>query len=218
MSMPQDPDATMPVPGGAGGYPGNADATQPVTRPQYGGPSGPGDEPPDGGMWDDDEGDRRRLWMIAGGVLIAGVLVGGLVALASGGGGDKKERASTTTSSSTSSTSTSTSTSTTTSTTTAAGPQILQFSANPNPVTCSSPGTVNLNLTWATQNTTGVTISIDGPGAYGNYQSTGNTQVPFTCPAGQHTYLLTANGTNGQTVQQQINVQGVVPPSTTTTT
>jgi hypothetical protein len=74
---------------------------------------------------------------------------------------------------------------------------------------------VNINLVWATTNASGVTISIDGP-PYGSYGPTDNKQFPFSCPAGQHTYLLTANGQNGQKVQKQIVVTGI-PPATTST-
>src|SRR5260221_6207048 len=126
--------------------------------------------------------------MIAGGVLVLGLLVGALVAILLSSGGDDKT-ASTTTSSSTTSTSLAPTTApTTTPTTTAAGPQILQFAANPNPYQCNGSG--NIQLTWATQNTSGVTISIDSPNPYGNYQSTGNQSVPFSCPSNQHTYAL----------------------------
>ena len=218
--MQGDPDATRPIPTG-GGEPtipaqgGLGDPTIPVTRPEYGGPGGPGGGGPgDGGGWDDDEeGDRRKFWMIAGGVLVLGLLVGALVAILLSSGGDDKT-ASTTTSSSTTSTSLAPTTAPTTTppTTTAASPQILQFAANPNPYQCNGSG--NIQLTWATQNTSGVTISIDGPGPYGNYQPTGNQSVPFSCPANQHTYLLTANGTNGQSTQKTLIVQGLSAPTT----
>ncbi len=212
----QDPDATLP----AQGY--GADATAPVTQqvPQYGGTGGgpPGGGSPGGGG--EEESDPRRLWFIAGGVLVVGLLIGAVIAFAAGGD-DKKESATTTSSSSTttSSTVTSTSTSSTSTTTTAAGPQILQLVGVPSPVNCPGNGDdVNLTLTWATANTTGVTISIDGPGVFGSYGPTDSKQFPFVCPATSHTYLLTANGQNGQKIQQQIVVQGIVPPTTTTST
>jgi hypothetical protein len=220
--MQRDPDATMPVPTG-GGEPtipagGLGDPTMPVTRPEYGGPGaggpgGPGDS--GGGGWDgeDEEGDRRKFWMIAGGVLVLGLLVGALVAILLSSGGDNKTAATTSSSSSTTSTSLAPTTAPTTTPTTAVpAPQILQFAANPSPYQC--PGSGNLQLTWATQNTSGVTVSIDGPGPYGNYQSTGNQSVPFSCPANQHTYLLTANGSNGQKTQKTLVVQGVPAPTT----
>jgi hypothetical protein len=78
-------------------------------------------------------------------------------------------------------------------------------------------GVVNVNFVWATTNTTGVTISIDGPAPYGTFGPTDNQQLPFSCPAGQHSYLLTANGQNGQKVQEQIIIQGIAPTTTTTT-
>ena len=134
------------------------------------------------------------------------------------GGGDNENGGSTTTSSTSTSTSTtSTSTSTTPTTTAAPGPQILQFTANPSPVMCpEGGGIVNVNLVWATTNTTGVTISIDGPAPVGTFGPTDNKQFPFNCPAGQHTYLLTANGQNGQNVQEQIVIQGIAPTTTST--
>jgi len=216
MPVQGDPDATMPVPGTSGGpsAPGGlgADATQPVTRAEYpGGPGGPGGGTPP--YDEDDDSNRRKLWMIAAAVLVLGVLVGVLVAVLASDGGD--ETPPTTTSSSSTSSTTSTTASTTT-TSTAASPQILQFNATPNPYQC--PGSGQIQLTWSTQNTTGVTISIDGGGAYGNYGPTGNAQVPFACPDSQHTYVLTANGTNGQNPQKTLVVQAIAAPTTTSTT
>jgi hypothetical protein len=227
--MQGDPDATMPVPGGpAGGSPGGdptvpvqgggvggvgADPTVPVTQTGYGGgPGGPGEG--GGGYDDDEEGDKRKLWLIAGGVLVLGLLIGGLIAVLASGGGD--DNASTSTSSSSTSSSTTSSTvTTTTPTTQPAGPSILQFIPNPSPYNC--PGNGQIQLSWSTQNTTGVTISIDGAGIYGNYGPTGNTNVPFVCPATQHTYLLTATGSNGQKPQKTLVVQGIAPPTTAST-
>lgn len=215
----QDPDATLP----AQGY--GADVTAPVTRPvpqTGGGPGGGPGGPGGGGQGNgDDESDPRRLWFIAGGVLVVGLIIGGLIAVVAGGG-DKKETASTSTSStstSSSTTSTSIASSTSTTPTTAApGPQILQYTSSPNFVNC--PGSGTITLSWATANTSGVTISIDGPGAYGNYGVTDNQSFPYACPAPAtdpqtttHTYLLTAHGLNGQDVQRQIVVNGIVPPA-----
>jgi hypothetical protein len=217
MTMPGDPDATMPVEGGPGapGGPGGlgADATQPVTRAEYpGGPGGPGDggQPP---YDDEDDSNRRKLWMIAAGVLVLGLLVGVLVAVLASGGGDDDTPTTTTSSSTTSSTTTTTIATTTTPP--AAGPSILQFNGSPAPYPC--PGSGTIQLTWSTSNTTGVSINIDGGGVYGNYAPTGNAQVPFACPDTQHTYVLTANGTNGQKPQQTLVVQAIAAPTTTTT-
>jgi len=213
----QDPDATIPTRGFG------ADETAPVTRPNIPdvpvGGGGGGDSTSGGGpgMWDDGQGDRRRMWFIAGGVLVLGILVGTVIALAIGGGDNENGASTTTSSSSTSTSTTSASTSTTSTTTAAPGPQILQFTANPSPVMCpEGGGIVNVNLVWATTNTTGVTISIDGPVPFASYGPTDNKQFPFNCPAGQHTYLLTANGQNGQKVQEQIVIQGIAPTTTTT--
>jgi hypothetical protein len=151
--------------------------------------------------------------MIAAGVLVLGLLVGVLIAVLASSGGDDDTTTTTTTSSSTTSSST-TSTSSTTTTTTAASPQILQLNAAPNPYQCPGTGTIQIN--WSTANTTGVTISIDGGGVYGTYGPTGNAQVPFACPDTQHTYVLTANGTNGQNPQKTLVVQAIAAPTTTT--
>ncbi|MSO78083.1 MAG: hypothetical protein EXQ79_00560 [Acidimicrobiia bacterium] len=203
----QDPDATLPTQG----Y--GADATASAPRPVPPGGGGPGGGYGNGG----EESDPRRLWFIGGGVLVLGLIIGVVIALAAGGGDDTKESTSTSTSSTSTSTSTSTSSSTTT--TTGAGPTVLQFTVNPSPVNCPElGGIVNINLVWATTNTTGVTISIDGPTPFGSYGPTDNLQFPFACPAGQHTYVLTANGQNGQKLQKQLVVTGVAPPTTTTPT
>jgi len=231
MSIPQNPDPTMPVPQSgpppgdptAPVMPGAGDATVPVQPGYGGGPGGPG--APGGPVGpDDDDADRRKLWLIAGGVLVLGLIVGGIIALlVSGGGGD--ETASSSTSSSSSSTSSSTTSSPSTSTTAAttpASPQITQFTVSQNPVSC--PGTSNVVLTWATQNAQSVTISIDNPnGPFGTYtQVSGQQQVPFACGGGpgpvNHTYYLQANGTNNQNTTKQIQVTGNFPPATTTST
>lgn len=231
MSIPQDPDPTMPVP--QGGPPMGGDATMPVTpgagEPTVpvgaayggaGGPEGPGG--PSGGDVDD-EGDRRKLWLIAGGVLVLGLIVGVIIALLASGGSDDQTTATSTSSSSSSSSSTSStsSSSSTTTTTTAQGPQINQFTVSQNPVSC--PATTQITLTWATQNAQSVTISIDNPnGPFGTYSPSGQQQVPFACGGGpgptQHVYFLAANGTNNQKTQKSIQVTGNFPPATTTTT
>lgn len=70
-------------------------------------------------------------------------------------------------------------------------------------VTFTAPATANcgttqlpimVHLTWSTANTTGVTISIDGPGKYGDYPASGAVDLPFACSVAQHTYLITTQG------------------------
>ena len=159
-------------------------------------------------------------------VIILGIVI---ALLLSGGGDDDKKTASSTTTSVASSTSTSTSTSTTSSTTTTPtttlgttapnAPVISAFTANPNPFPCTSVNdSGQITLTWNTQNATGVTISIDGPGIFGSYGPTGQQQVPFAGCNTAHTYTLTAKGSGNQQVQQTITVQPKVTPATTTTT
>lgn len=231
MTYPQNPDPTMPVPQTGppmGGdptipvAPGAGDPTVPV-QPGYGGAGG-GTGGPTAPVGPEDDGeDRRKLWLIAGGVLVLGLIVGIIIALVASGGGDDETASTSTSSSSSSTSSSSTSSSTSTSTTAAttpAGPQINQFTVSQNPVSC--PGTVNVTLTWSTQNAQSVTISIDGGGPFGTYSPSGQQQVPFGCGVGpnptQHTYSLQASGANNQKTTKQIQVTGNFPPVTTTTT
>src|SRR5262245_52666943 len=57
-------------------------------------------------------------------------------------------------------------------------------------VTFTAPATANcgttqlpttVHLTWSTVNAAGVTISIDGPGQYGDYPASGAVELPFAC-------------------------------------
>ncbi len=66
------------------------------------------------------------------------------------------------------------------------------------------PATVTLS--WTTQNATGVDLSVDGPGVYGSYGPSGSTTLDVPCNGATHTYLLTANGSNGQTATKTISV------------
>jgi len=224
MTIPQNPDPTMPVPQ-SGPLPGAGDATVPVESGYGGGTGGTGGTGVPGGPVGPDGGDadRGKLWLIAGGVLVLGLIVGGLIAVLASGGGDD-QAATTSSSSSSSSTSSSTTSSSLATTTTAAttpqGPQINAFTVSQNPVSC--PATSNVVLTWTTQNAQSVTISIDNPnGPYGTYGPSGQQQVPFACGGGpapaQHTYYLAANGANNLKTTKQIQVIGNFPPATTTT-
>jgi hypothetical protein len=229
MTIPQNPDPTMPVPqSGAplGGdptvpvTPGAGDATVPVQAGSGAGTGGPG--APGGPIEPEDDGeDKKKLWLIAGGVLVLGLIVGVIVALLASGGGNDETASTSSSSSSTSSSSTTSSSlaTTTTAATTPQGPQVNQFTVSQNPVSC--PGTSNIVLTWSTQNSQSVTISIDNPnGPYGTYGPSSQQQVPFACGGGpgpaQHTYFLAANGANNQKATKQIQVTGNFPPATTT--
>ncbi|HEY8217565.1 MAG TPA: hypothetical protein VIH82_10545 [Acidimicrobiia bacterium] len=203
MPIPTGGEPTMPVP------PGGGDATIPTQGETFGGgPGGPGGPGED----EFEEGDNRRLWLIAGGILVLGLIIGVIIAVAASGSDDGTPTT-TTSSSTTSSSTTSTSTTTTTTppTTAAPAPVITQFTVGQNPVSC--PQTSQVSLSWVTQNTTGVTISIDNPnGPFGNFGPTDTQKVPFACGNGpgpvQHTYYLTANGAGGQTTQKQVTVTG----------
>ena len=82
------------------------------------------------------------------------------------------------------------------------GPVIVSFTASPSPADCKGPF---IQLSWTTQNATGVSVSIDGPGVYDSYGPDGSAQVPFACSEASHTYTLTATGPDGST-QQTITV------------
>jgi hypothetical protein len=74
------------------------------------------------------------------------------------------------------------------------GQTIVSFGA-PSTFRCANatPGQ-GVHLTWTTTSTTGVTISIDGPGKYADYPPNGSADLPFACTETQHTYLLTTQG------------------------
>lgn len=213
------PQPEMSEPTGSGALPGSYDPT--VAVPPVGPPDEPGDPyGPGPGDGDDEPDNRKWLWGIlaALGVILLGVIIALLV---SGGGDDGKKSASSTSSSSVSSstsTSTSSSTSTTSTTpgTTAPGaPVITAFTATPSPFPCTPPNGGQITLTWSTNNSNGVNVSIDGPGVFGSYGAQGQQQVPFASCNNPHTYTLTAKGNGGQQVQQTITVQ---PQPTVTTT
>lgn len=210
----RDPDPTLPS------QPAPGD-TAPVTRPVTEAGGGPGDGGPGDGDWgtggggDDDGGDRRRLGLLAGGVAALGLLIGAGIAIATTGGDDERSQDTTTSTSTTTTMPTSTTTAPSTTTTNPPAPQVLQLTASPSPVSCTGSPSKELTLSWATANTSGVTISIDGA-PFGNFGPTNNTKAPFMCP-GPHTYVLTANGLNGQQAQEQVVVQGISPPTTSST-
>jgi hypothetical protein len=216
MTMPRDPDATIPTPGTPpGAPPGAGDTTMPVTR--AGGPGGgvpPGGDGGDG--WDgDDEGDNRNLWIIGAVVVVVGLIIGALVALLASGGDDNGGPTTTTTSSSTTTSTSSTTTTTAPPTTTTVpptapptappAPTISQFSTSSGTVDCGG-GNQQIGLAWSTQNSQGVTIAVDDS-PIGSFGPSGSTQAPFNCPASSHQYRLTASGPGGS-AQQSLTVQG----------
>lgn len=84
-------------------------------------------------------------------------------------------------------------------------PTISSFTT-PDNIDCHNGNSQTFSVSWATQNATKVTISIDGPGIYDTYGPNGNTSLPFGCSS-SHTFLLTVFGTDGTTVTKQITLQ-----------
>jgi|GEM_PF-1246408 len=229
-----NPDPTIPIrpvgPSGAAGGFGSADPTVAVPVATGGGPGsgggsgGPGSGGGSGGPGSGggsggpgDETDNRKWWWILG-VIIAAIIIVVIVVLLSGGD-SKKSSPSTTTTSSSTTTSTAPKVSTTagtTTTTAAAAPQILQFTASPNPVTCSGGvPTTTVTLTWSSQSADSATVSIDNPSSsVGTYGPSGQQQFTFSCSASplQHTYYLKVTGSGGQTAQNSILVTGNTSP------
>jgi hypothetical protein len=74
------------------------------------------------------------------------------------------------------------------------GQTIVSFTI-PATVRCAPGQTGMVHLAWSTANATGVTISIDGPGKYGDYAASGAGDFPFACSETQHTYQITTQGT-----------------------
>jgi hypothetical protein len=64
----------------------------------------------------------------------------------------------------------------------------------------------SVTLTWATQNASGVDLSVDGPGLYGSYGPSGIQTLAVACNGNTHTYRITAKGTQGQTVNKTVSV------------
>jgi hypothetical protein len=93
------------------------------------------------------------------------------------------------------------------------GPVITSYTSSTTQIACPAPDVSTslppptVTLYWQTKNTTGVDISIDGPGVYGSYGPSGQQTFNIGCDGNTHTYMLTAKGTNGQTVSQTISVQ-----------
>lgn len=76
----------------------------------------------------------------------------------------------------------------------------------PSDVSCTGPTT--MTVSWSYQDARSLTISIDGPGAYGTYGPTGSDALPFACEGKPHHYPFIATGpggttTNANTVLQQ---------------
>ena len=236
---PEDPGSTAPDPGlvrrgtpteGSFGDPtGDMDpnalpgaydptvAVPPVEGEDGGGPVDGDDDGTAG-----DEGDDRRKWLWGALAALGVIILGVIIALLVSGGGDDNNKPSTTTTahaSTTTSSTTTTSTTTTTPPTTQPGaPVITTFSSNPaSNVSCpNSTDTVQVTLSWATTNASGVSISIDG-GATQSFGANGSAALPFACAGNAHSYALTAHGANNQTSSKTITLTRTLPPPPTTT-
>jgi hypothetical protein len=62
-----------------------------------------------------------------------------------------------------------------------------------------------------------VSITIDG-GATQSFGPNGSAALPFSCGANAHSYALTAQGANNQTVNRTITLQRSLPPPPPPTT
>ena len=89
-------------------------------------------------------------------------------------------------------------------------PRIRRFTA-PETIECADPSHSGfIHVRWEIRNATGVTISIDGPGIYREYEGlTGEDDLPFTCSE-SHTYLLTTVGGVGPAATEERVVEPVV--------
>ena len=91
-------------------------------------------------------------------------------------------------------------------------PVITSYTSSTTSIACPASDvsttvpTPTVTLSWATQNATGVDLSVDGPGIYGSYGPSGSTTLNVPCNGATHTYLLTAKGSNGQTATKTISV------------
>lgn len=129
MSIPQDPDATVPVAG--------LGETQQIPATGGGPPARPGGGSPPG---DDDDRDRTWWWLLLG-VLLVGAAIGVAIALLASGNGDGDRRTRRTTTTSSTST-TSTTAAPTTTTVPAAPAAVTGVSAGP------GGGSGEVSVTW----------------------------------------------------------------------
>jgi cytoskeletal protein RodZ len=197
----------------------------PVVPGQAGGPSGPGGSGPGPGP-DADDNRRRNLVLIVAGVFVVGIAIGGLIVWlthsdSSTSSSSTTDSSSSTSSSSSSSSSTSTTESTTTTepeTTTTGAPavQITSFQATSSTPNCTTPASdvstsvpatvQQVTLSWTTEFSTSVDISVDGPGVFqSNVGPSGSIMIPYGC-AGPHVYLLTAHGANGSANTKSVTI------------
>ncbi len=89
-------------------------------------------------------------------------------------------------------------------------PRIRSFVA-PDGVPCGAPDHSGfIEVSWEIRNATGVTISIDGPGIYEEYEGlTGRrVELPFSCNQ-SHTYLLTTVGGVGPPATRELTVEPI---------
>ncbi len=170
--------------------------------------------------------DRWRRIAIALGALLVVLAIVVVVLLLSDNGDDNSTNAAAT---STSTTVTTTPTTTqpattttsggsgtssggTTATTTSNVPIITSYTSSTTSIACPASDvsttvpTPTVTLSWATQNATGVDLSVDGPGVYSSYGPSGSTTLNVPCDGNTHTYKLTAKGSNGQTATKTISV------------
>jgi hypothetical protein len=92
-------------------------------------------------------------------------------------------------------------------------PAIVTFDVTPTDVDCSvNPLPTTVHAEWSVKNATGVTISIDGGGAYKAYDgTTGSDDVAWSCGSAQHEYKLATTGGSGTAAQQTLTVKRAVP-------
>lgn len=90
-------------------------------------------------------------------------------------------------------------------TTPGTAPKVTGFTT-PENIDCHNGNSQMFTMKWTTENTSKVTISIDGPGIYDTYGSNDEVSLPFNCSS-SHTFLLTAYGTDGSTITKQITLE-----------
>jgi hypothetical protein len=171
----------------------------------------------------------RRIAFAIGALLVVLAIVVVVLLLSDKGDGDNTKAAATSTSTTVTTTPTTTQAPTTNSGGTGTGsggttattapptspsnaPVITSYTSSTTSIACPAsdvsttlpPPTVTLS--WATQNATGVDLSVDGPGVYGSNGPSGSTTLNVACNGATHTYLLTAKGSNGQTATKTISV------------
>jgi hypothetical protein len=82
----------------------------------------------------------------------------------------------------------------------------------PEDIDCHNGNVQSFTASWTTTNATHVTISIDGPGIFDEYDADGDASLPFNCSS-SHSFLLTAYNSDGASATRHVVLEPRNVPS-----